>query len=75
MKNAASRFWVVEHPVGMILSIILITIAHSTSKKDLAHATKHKRMLLLQFLALVVIVATIPWPVREAIARPLLPGY
>jgi len=75
MKNSASRFWVVEHPLGMIIAIMLITIAHSNSKKDLPHATKHKRMLLLQFFALVVIVATIPWPFRDLVARPLFPGY
>src|SRR6476469_852724 len=72
MKNGAYRFFAVEHPVEMIVVIALITIAHSTTKKDLPHATKHKRMLLLQFIALIAIMAIVPWPFREEVARPLL---
>jgi hypothetical protein len=72
MKNGAFRFFAIEHPVGMIVAIALITIAHSTTKKDLPHATKHKRMLLLQFVALLAIMAIVPWPFREQVARPLL---
>jgi hypothetical protein len=72
MKNGSFRFFAIEHPVGMLIAIALITVAHSTTKKDLPHATKHKRMLLLQFIALVAIMVIVPWPFREAVARPLL---
>lgn len=74
MKNSLARFWAIEHITGMLISIVLITIAHSMSKKNYPHATKHKRMALLYFFALLIIVAVVPWPFREAIARPLFPG-
>src|SRR5688572_9105816 len=34
MKNGAYRFWAVEHLVGMLIAIILITVARGVSKKN-----------------------------------------
>jgi len=74
MKNAALRFWAVEHITGMIISIALITVAHGKLRKNLPDATKHKKMAYLFLFALIIILACVPWPFREAIARPLFPG-
>jgi hypothetical protein len=74
MKNAAYRFWAVEHITGMILSIVLITVARGVYRKAITNQAKHKRALLLYVIALVIILASIPWPFREGIARPLFPG-
>lgn len=66
------RFWIIEHPIMMLISIILITISHSYSKKDIEPLKKHRTMSVLYILALVIILAAVPWPFRmEGIARPI----
>lgn len=75
MKNAAYRFWAVEHLTGMLIGIVLITIARGVSKKNYIDRTKHKRTFWLLFIALVIITLTVPWPFREEIARPWLRGF
>jgi hypothetical protein len=74
MKNPEWRFWTVEHNTGMLIAIILITIGRGVSKKALPDLTKHKRSFWLFFIALIIILAVIPWPGREHIGRPLFPG-
>ena len=71
MKNASQRFWIIEHPIGMLIAIALISIGRGVSKKPLPDAVKHKRSFWLYFIALIIIIVSIPWPGREGIARPL----
>ncbi len=73
MKDSVARFWAVEHFTGMLIGIILITVANSTGKKNISPEKKHKKMAWLYFIALVAILASVPWPFRE-VARPLFPG-
>ena len=70
MKDAASRFWAVEHIFSMILAIVLITIGHIKYKKTL----KPSPTRILYVIALILILLAIPWPFREGIGRPLFPG-
>ncbi len=69
MKNAASRFWAVEHLTGMLIAIILITIARGKVKRSAYSATSW-----LYVLALIAILVSVPWPFREGIGRPWFPG-
>lgn len=71
MKNAALRFWFVEHPVGMVVGIALITIGRISSKKAKDDQAKFKKIALYFTVGLLVIFASIPWPFREAVARGL----
>jgi hypothetical protein len=64
MKNAMSRFYLVEHALGMIIGITLITIAYSTGKKALEPQKKWNRMFILYAIAFVIIMVSIPWPFR-----------
>lgn len=74
MKNGFWRFYLIEHPVGMIVAIALITIGKGIAKKDISDYNKHKRSAWLFSVALIIILATIPWPFRElGIGRSLLP--
>lgn len=66
MSNATTRFYVVEHLVGMLLAIILIHIGKAQGKKKtIGDRAKHRRTLLYYTIALVIILASIPWPFRE----------
>jgi hypothetical protein len=67
--NDAARFWAVEHITGMLIAIILITIGRGKAK-----VLNYRAASWLFLIALIVILATIPWPFREGIARPWFPG-
>ena len=65
MKNPTDRFYVIEHLLGMLIAIILIHIGKAQGKKRIADKAKHRRTLIFYFLALLIILASIPWPFRE----------
>jgi len=69
MKDSASRFWAIEHITGMLIAIILITIARGKAK-----ILNYNAAAWLYLIALIIILATVPWPFREGIGRPWLPG-
>lgn len=64
MKSAVLRFYAVEHITAMIIAIILVHMGYSYSKKNVPDEMKHKRVLLLFGLALLIIMISIPWPFR-----------
>jgi hypothetical protein len=74
MKLPAQRFFALEHLVGMIIAIAMVHIGYAATKKNIADSAKFKKLFIFTLLALVIMLATIPWPFREAIARPLFPG-
>lgn len=59
MKDPSTRYWLVEHNTAMIIAIVLITLARSTSKKMSDSQAKHKRMFIFNAIALVIILVTI----------------
>jgi hypothetical protein len=61
MKSAALRDKIVEHPTTMIIAIALITIGYSKHKKKLTSKPKFKMLAIFYMLALVLVVAKIPW--------------
>jgi hypothetical protein len=74
MKDKFYRFFLVEHPTGMIISILLITLGYGMAKKAVSDETKYKKAFWYFFIALLVILITVPWPFREIVGRPLFPG-
>lgn len=74
MKDPVSRYWIIEHNIGMLLAIILITIGRGVSKKAIPDTRKHARTFWFFLIALVLILALIPWPGREGIGRAIFPG-
>jgi uncharacterized membrane protein len=65
MKNAAARFFAIEHITAMLIAIILIHIGKTQAKKAISDKAKHKRTLIFYLIALIIILASIPWPFRE----------
>ena len=59
MSTPGIRYWTVEHIFAMLIAVVLITLARTTSKRMADDAAKHKRMAIFNFVALVVIVAMI----------------
>jgi hypothetical protein len=71
MKDTFYRFYWVEHPTGMLLATLLITLGRGVVKKQLPDPLKYKRAFWLFLVALIVIILVVPWPGREIIGRGL----
>lgn len=61
MKNSELRKLLVEHPLMMIVSIILITIGFSKHKKKTTDLAKFKTISIFYTIALIIILGMIPW--------------
>lgn len=70
VKNAGSvtaltpqaRFMALEHSVGMLIAIVLIHVGKAQARKPIGDRAKHRRTLLFYFIALLVILISVPWP-------------
>ena len=71
MQDKFYRFFWVEHPTGMLIATILITIGRGVVKKQIADPLKYKRAFWYFLLALLIILATVPWPGRDIVGRGL----
>lgn len=61
MKNADWRSRIIEHPFTMIIAVALITIGYSKHKKKLTSKPKFKVLAIFYTLALILVLAKIPW--------------
>ena len=61
MGDSATRLLAVEHPIMMIIALVLITIGWSKHKKKTEDAAKFKTFVIFYGIALVLILARIPW--------------
>ena len=61
MKESGSRLLAIEHPLMMILAIVLITIGWSKHKKQTTNKGKFKTIVLFYGLALLFVLSRIPW--------------
>jgi hypothetical protein len=74
MKDAVNRFWAIEHPLMMLIAIILITVGRAQARTKHTSRIQHRRSLIYFTLALIAVMLAVPWPWREVIGRPWLPG-
>lgn len=62
MKETIPRFYLVEHPIGMILAAVLITIGFSRAKKqNFSDAKKFKQIIIFYGIGFIIISKFIPW--------------
>lgn len=61
MGNSLSRLYFLEHPLMMIIGIVLITIGYSKAKKAPADYAANKIVFIMYTIALIVILSRIPW--------------
>jgi hypothetical protein len=66
MKESMYRFYGMEHALMMTIAFVLLTIGHSKSKKAEGQK-KHKTIAIFYTIALILILAAIPWPFRAAL--------
>lgn len=71
MKDSFYRFFWVEHPVAMVIATLLITLGRGVVKKQITDPLKYKKAFWFFLAALIIILATIPWPGREIVGRGL----
>jgi formate hydrogenlyase subunit 3/multisubunit Na+/H+ antiporter MnhD subunit len=70
MKEKFYRFFLVEHPLMMLIAIVLITLGHKSVKIN-----NSKKATILYIIALLLILAAVPWPFRgDGIGRGLYPS-
>jgi len=71
MNSSWLRFWIIEHPIMMLIAMVLIIVSHSVSLKNMNAKNKLKLMNFLYIIAIVIIIVAVPWPFRlNGIARP-----
>ncbi len=64
MGEKLYRFYTVEHSVGMLIAITLITLGYIRAKRAAGPVNKHRTVFIFYTLGLLIILASIPWPGR-----------
>jgi heme A synthase len=61
MKDSLLRYFSVEHPLMMIIAVVLITIGYSKHKKKETSIQKFRAIAIFYTIALVLVLSRIPW--------------
>ncbi|SFN51849.1 hypothetical protein [Salegentibacter flavus] len=61
MKNSTHRLYLVEHPLIMIIAVVLITMGYSKHKTKLTSKPKFKILAIFYTIALILMLSRIPW--------------
>jgi hypothetical protein len=70
MRTAGVRFFAVEHLIGMVVAVIFAHVGRVQVRKATTDGAKYQRALIFTGIALVIILASIPWPGMAA-GRPM----
>jgi len=61
MGNSLSRLYFLEHPLMMLIGIILITVGYSKAKRLIDAQKANKTVLIFYIIGLILILSRIPW--------------
>lgn len=61
MKVSEQRFYVLEHPLTMIIAVVLITVGYARSKRLREDKKRFSSIAIFYTLALILVLARIPW--------------
>ena len=61
MGDSTSRLYMLEHPLTMIIALVLITIGYSRSKRLVGTGKGFKSIAVFYGIALLLILIRIPW--------------
>lgn len=67
MKDAMFRFFGLEHILGMLIAITIVTIGRKKAEKLVGTRDKHRKIMVFYSIGLILILASIPWPFIEAL--------
>lgn len=70
MQNSSLRFWSVEHPLGMVIALVLAHVGRVRIRKAITDTSRHRIAAILFGIAMVAILLSLPWP-GTLNARPL----
>ena len=66
MESEVFRFFGLEHIIGMLLAILIVTYGRKNAeKKVVGTRDKHRRIMFSYTIGLILILLSIPWPFRE----------
>ncbi len=63
MKEPLARLYAVEHPLTMLIAVVLVTLGYTGLKKLTDSNKKFKRILVFYGIGLLLILIRIPWQV------------
>lgn len=68
MKESGTRFLIAEHPVLMVIAVVVATVGSVVAKNAADNGAKHRKLLVFTIVTLALLLGGIPWQ------RPLFPG-
>lgn len=63
MKDSIARLYFLEHPLMMLVAVVLITVGYSRAKKLSAPKKQNASVLIFYIIGLILILSRIPWHV------------
>jgi hypothetical protein len=75
MQDRNIRYWTAEHITGMIIAVILITIARISARKATGDVRKYQRLFWFNGIALLIVVVTIILSGRGLFGASFLRNY
>lgn len=61
MKEPLQRLYVLEHPLTMIIAVVLITVGYARAKRLQDDKKRFRSIAIFYSLALILILSRIPW--------------
>lgn len=61
MGNSAHRKLLIEHPITMLIAVVVFTIGGSKFKKAESDKVAHKRMMIFGAISLILVLSMVPW--------------
>ncbi len=68
MKDANSRLYILEHPLTMVIAVVLITIGYSRAKRLKVGKARFRSIIIFYGLGLLLILSRIPWQAWFAVS-------
>jgi|SRR5690606_16120580 len=61
MKDSIARLYFLEHPLMMLVAVVLITVGYSRAKKLASPKKQNASVLIFYIIGLILILSRIPW--------------
>lgn len=74
MADKTTRFFALEHPLSMLIGIVLVHVGYTVVKKNVDDSRKFKKLFWCSLIAFLLFVGQTPWPFKKDVARPAFPA-